>query len=425
MSCSGNTERGGLLATAAAVVCVTVLSAGASGLSPSQQLREELKAVAASDSFYWAWDQPWLSYHYVSAGDTRYATGKDGKVVPAPIDRVEFDGRETRLTEAKCRIFMDELNRLTGTWRHDGYYATNRASTAAVIRRAWRDFRGVCVFTWHNDNPCCTNGFQRGPLRYVCREHPSVLGSIVRDEQWPCARETAVRGVFRQPFPSPRAWFLHELDGIAEFLSLLKDDDGRLIPVVIRYPHEMDGGWFWWGRRHDKPADFAAFCRLMADELRRRGAVGQVLFAYTPDRKWKNLGQVGVGEDDYLSWYPGDAYVDIVGFDDYSIGFGATAAECDARNTETLRKMRLLTQFAEAHGKVPVISEAGWAHVSWSRNPAQDDFYTRAYRLMTSEGVRMAVFATWRGNRAVPDTEKGVEDMIRFSKRPGVRLVRP
>ena len=26
----------------------------------------------------------------------------------------------------------------------------------------------------------------------------------------------------------------------------LVDASGRPIPVILRYPHEMDGGWFWW-----------------------------------------------------------------------------------------------------------------------------------------------------------------------------------
>ena len=391
---------------------------------PADDVLADLKETAASGSYYWCWTQPWLPSREFHYGDARYAVEKEGKLVPGPIEQVVFDGPETSLTKVRCRFFLDEMARMTGTWKTDAYYAANRASQAAIIRRAWKDFRGVCVFTWHNDNPCCTNGFKRGPLRFRCRAHPNVFRGIVRGEKWPCGRETAKRGVCRKPFESPRAWFLHELADIADFLSTLVDEEGRRIPVVLRYPHEMDGGWFWWGKGHCEPEDYVGVCRLMADELRARGAAGQVLFAYTPDKRWPEMGKEGDNQNNYLSWYPGDAYVDIVGFDDYSIGFGATAAECDQRNEETLRKMRALTRFADGRGKVAVISETGWANVSWSRHPAQDDFYTRLNRLMTADGVKFAAVATWHTHRTIPDTEAGRADMLAFAKLPNVKLIR-
>lgn len=385
---------------------------------------DDLRAAAASSSYYWCWTRPWVPSRVVGYLDTRYAVSVGGRLAPAPVDRVRLEGTETRLLGAQPKFYIGELGRLVGTWRTDGFYATNRVSEIALVRRAWREFRSVPVYTWHNDHPCCTNGFARDPVRFHCRQHPNVLRAIVRDEQWPCGRETVQAGLRRAPSASPREWFRRELRDIASFLAQLTDERGQRIPVIIRYPHEMDGKWFWWGRNCCTPADYVGVCRLMADELRSAGVAGQVLFAYTPDRKWTSLGAEGDGQANYLSWYPGDGYVDIVGFDDYSIGAGATTDECDRRNAETLAKMRLLSAFADAHGKVAVISESGWAHVPWSPSPAQDDFYTRANRLMTAPDVHFAVFTTWSGERTIPTTEAGRQDLRKFASLPSVRLIR-
>jgi len=66
----------------------------------------------------------------------------------------------------------------------------------------------------------------------------------------------------------------------------------------------MDGTWFWWGKDSCTQGEFIRWCRLTADTLRSKGADGQVLFAYTPDRTWRELGSPGDGGSNYLSWYP-------------------------------------------------------------------------------------------------------------------------
>ena len=266
---------------------------------------------------------------------------------------------------------------------------------SAVIRRRWEEYGATCIFSWHMPHPCVTNGFPNADYRYMCAEHRNVIRGILADEQWEGLR--------------PREWWLGHVRRIAAFINGLVDASGRPIPVILRYPHEMDGGWFWWSKCTKD--EFIRLCRVEADALRRLCGDRRILFAYTPDRRWQELGESG--ERGFLGWYPGDEYVDIVGFDDYSIGKGTDVAAADWSEAETLRKMRLVSAFARERGKVACLSECGLKDAPY-------DFYSRLYRLMTSEGVDFAFADTWAGPWTIPSTSEGDADMERFKARPGV-----
>ena len=125
------------------------------------------------------------------------------------------------------------------------------------------------------------------------------------------------------------------------------------------------------------------------------------------------MGQEGDNAHNFLSWYPGDAYTDIVGFDDYSIGKGKTAQDAERNFEETLRKLRLVSAFAREHGKVTAITETGC-------KDANDDFWTRVLRLATADGVDCAFVDTWGGPWTQPATEAGWADLLRFVGNPAV-----
>ena len=196
--------------------------------------------------------------------------------------------------------------------------------------------------------------------------------------------------------------------------NTLVDENGVKIPVIVRYGHEMDGDWFWWGSGWCTAAEFAAFCRLEADVLRRLCGNDQILFAYTPDRTWKDLGCPDDGGRNFLTWYPGDGYVDIVGFDDYSIGKGKTDEQAKANFAETLRKLRIVSEYADARGKAAALTECGCAGT-------RDDVYDSIFRLMTADGVKAAFVDTWGGKFTMPeDNPRIVEGLKAFVRKSRV-----
>lgn len=94
-----------------------------------------------------------------------------------------------------------------------------------------------------------------------------------------------------------------DLDRTAAELAKLRDAH---VPVLWRPFHELNGGWFWWGK--GGPESFKSLWKLMYQH-------------YTQTHKLNNLIWVlgYTGKPD-ARWYPGDAYVDIAGADTYSQG---------------------------------------------------------------------------------------------------------
>jgi mannan endo-1,4-beta-mannosidase len=103
--------------------------------------------------------------------------------------------------------------------------------------------------------------------------------------------------------------FEQMLDLVADFLQSL-EIDGEKIPVIFRPWHEMNGSWFWWGSDHCSTEEFIALFRHTVDYLRNTRSIDNILVAYSPDRMFSNA-------EEYLTWYPGDEYIDILGLDNY------------------------------------------------------------------------------------------------------------
>lgn len=380
----------------------------------------KLKAVANSKSYYWAWTHPWMD-PWPMAGDRRFAVKKGEGFAPLPTADVRLDCAYTQYTDGR-RVLLaySDLAAVTGTWHAPAYYAANRATLTAAIRRFWKECGGVTVFSWHMDHPYCETGFKQASYRYKSDgDDRNAIKQILDGTGRPCGTGSIDGKTHRTPFANPRAWYFASLQEIAAFFKGLVDEEtGEPIPVILRYGHEMDGTWFWWGRTWCTSAEFRAFSRLTADFLRKACGDNQILFAYTPDRTWKAFGQEGDAENTYLACYPGDAYVDIVGLDDYSIGHGDDA-KAEASFEETVRKLRLISAFAARRGKVAALTEAGG-------RKKRDDFWVYLHRVMTAEGVQLAFADTWGGvYGTLPETPASEQDERAFARRPEVLLESP
>lgn len=90
---------------------------------------------------------------------------------------------------------------------------------------------------------------------------------------------------------------MKDIDAIAQQLLILQE---AKVPVLWRPLHEAAGGWFWWGA--SGPDAYKKLYILLYDKL-------------TNDYGLNNLIWLWNGQD--KDWYPGDAYVDIIGEDIY------------------------------------------------------------------------------------------------------------
>ncbi|KAF9120559.1 hypothetical protein BGX30_003108, partial [Mortierella sp. GBA39] len=174
------------------------------------------------------------------------------------------------------------------------------------------------------------------------------------------------------------------LDQIADFALHLKTDDGRPIPVIFRPFHEQSGSWFWWGAAFTTTDEYKEIYRYTVEYLRDKKGVHNFLYAYSPG------GGFGDSADTYLKTYPGDDYVDILGFDSYYNGEG------DSWFNGVKTEAKTVSNIADRRGKVAAFTEFGYQKMKVSGNTTPD-FYTKLADTLKSDpdAKKMAFMLTW------------------------------
>jgi mannan endo-1,4-beta-mannosidase len=93
---------------------------------------------------------------------------------------------------------------------------------------------------------------------------------------------------------------ISDMDDIAAELKKFADAD---IPLLWRPLHEAEGGWFWWGAAD--AVSLKALWVLMYKRFTEVHQLNNLIWVYTHAGNLSN------------DWYPGNEYVDIVGYDGY------------------------------------------------------------------------------------------------------------
>lgn len=100
---------------------------------------------------------------------------------------------------------------------------------------------------------------------------------------------------------------ISDLDEIAGYLGQLRDAG---VPVLWRPYHEMNGDWFWWGKKDN----FSALWNITYDRLVNTHKLNNLLWVWNPNapNKWS---------DPYKLYYPGADKVDVLAADIYDNDF--------------------------------------------------------------------------------------------------------
>jgi len=94
-----------------------------------------------------------------------------------------------------------------------------------------------------------------------------------------------------------------ELDKVAVSLKSLRDAN---VPVLWRPYHEMNGNWFWWGKKNN----FSKLWNIMYDRFVNVHKLNNLLWVWSPNAP-------NVWSDPYALTYPGADKVDILAADIY------------------------------------------------------------------------------------------------------------
>lgn len=179
------------------------------------------------------------------------------------------------------------------------------------------------------------------------------------------------------------------LDQIALLANNLKDNDGNLIPLLFRPFHEQNGGWFWWGAKTTTTAEYVEIYRYTVEYLRDTKDVHSLLYVYSPN------GTFSGSETTYLTTYPGDEYVDILGMDQYD--------NRDNPGTESFLNLlvddlAMISRLADSKGKIATFSEFGYSPQGMLQQGNGDlQWFTKLLQAIKSDpdAKRISYMQTW------------------------------
>jgi mannan endo-1,4-beta-mannosidase len=171
------------------------------------------------------------------------------------------------------------------------------------------------------------------------------------------------------------------LKKLAKFFKSVKGEDGEAVPLIFRPYHEHTGSWFWWGADYCTEEEYKAFWKMTMDYFIKKKKVHNLIIAYSTDN-FKS-------EEHYLERYPGDDYVDILGFDSYHRN-APQSNEAFVKNAR--RMLGTVKKIGLEKGKPYAVSETGLERVT------ENNWWTNIV-LPVLEGNQAAYILFWRNGR--------------------------
>jgi mannan endo-1,4-beta-mannosidase len=284
------------------------------------------------------------------------------------------DGTTAETARAILRKVYDQSGKwpaLTGVdYRNwDLNNANNFKTVNDFLIEQWREGALVTV-SWHASNPWTgkgSNDWEREP------------GS---------GRPRNVREVYT-PDTMVNAVYMAMLDNIAFGLQQLEDAG---VVVLWRPFHEMNGGWFWWHLQ--SRGEYIALWQHMFNYFTNVKGLDNLLWVYAPN--------VRGGRENRPAefFYPGNAFVDIVGLDKY---LGEDETEL---NLNRLGEYRGLTRL----GKPFALTEFGPSPASSQPDRPKYD-YAKLVEDIADNYPDTVFFLAWEWHWAIGEHD-GAKDLM-------------
>ncbi|MFQ6601964.1 glycoside hydrolase family 26 protein [Flavobacterium sp. C3NV] len=257
--------------------------------------------------------------------------------------------------------------------------------------------------------------YAKGIINTFCwhLREPSKEDSFYTADMTADQKATAFKSIL--PGGTHHEWYKKKLDKIAIVLLNLKGSNGELIPIIFRPFHEFDGSWFWWGANFATAQEYKTAYQFTVDYLKNTKGVHNVLYAFSPDNSYTT-------ESNYLSRYPGDKYVDILGMDNYGDFDNQGQSGANKANS----KLKIIADLAKAKVKIAALTETGY-QVTSTKAPVTDWFSTYLYNALTSNNIEVSYVMLWNNNKDayfVPNgTVSNAADFKNFAVKPKSALL--
>jgi mannan endo-1,4-beta-mannosidase len=244
---------------------------------------------------------------------------------------------------------------------------------------------GVITIAWHFNNPVSAGGFYWKDSVSLPAVKYIIPGGEAHDKY-----KTILRDV-------------------AEWANSTRGKDGKRVPMIFRPFHEFDGGWFWWGAPHATREEFISLWRFTVGYLRDSLGVHNFLYAFSPDNRFTTEAQ-------FLERYPGDAWVDMVGMDNY----GDMGRDGRYNLDAAIRKLKIVSDYAIKANKLAAFTETGLESI-----PNSNWWNDVLLKVMKTDGMRLAYVLVWRNDQHSPTHyyapfpgHSSVPDFLKFYNDP-------
>ena len=239
---------------------------------------------------------------------------------------------------------------------------------------------GMSTISWHLDNP------------------------LTGGNTWDVENKGVVASIL--PNGEQHEKFLSWLQIVADFFNSLETENGTKVPVLFRPWHEHTGSWFWWGKDLCTVEEYKQLWIMTHDFLAEQG-VHNLLYAYSPDSQ-------GPGEI-YMERYPGDDYVDLLGFDCYHRN---NVEGIEAYQNSLNSILAFMTEEGKKRNKPIALTETGLESI-----PIADWWTNVLFPVLDKYPVSYVL--VWRNAHDIPNHyyapypgQGSAEDFIGFYKKP-------
>ena len=179
---------------------------------------------------------------------------------------------------------------------------------------------GMVTFSWHPRNP------------------------LTGGDAWDISSDQVVRSVLRGG--EKEADFNLWLQRAADFIESLG------VPVIFRPWHENIGSWFWWGGNLCTPQEYQELFRKTWLYFTKDRGLTDIVWCYSPNGNCT--------PQEYMSRYPGDEFVDMLGADTYEYVGSDSLEDASVRYQQELRTvLTYMTALSYEHEKLMCLSETG------------------------------------------------------------------
>lgn len=315
-------------------------------------------------------------------------------------------------------IYSIDFYEGSGTYFPKEHRDEVRENILNIVKNAWRKNRAIPSFSWHLESPYAVyddfyvNYGESMGCRYIWRtdaawsdvypdKHRYVVRDILANKQ---IDSLGIKGL--------GDWFDERCREVAGIINEFKDDSGQPIPILFRLWHELEHRWAWWQlyyyQEHNSNctiADYKELYRLTVTKIREYCPDAEILFGFCTDRSFET-------EERYMTAYPGDEYVDIMGYDDYDIAeldsYAGVENPYQANVDAMLLRARIVSEAARKHGKIAAMFETNNTQESeWSK------FYTDYIQVMLKDPqTSLSMFQIWSACANKPEKAEALKGFL-------------